>query len=94
MSLGYCDIFGYKSEMHIQQGGKSPVREELLEPIAQGIRNNTMASRIGYLIKKLDEVLAWEAAQHINENCCRPPLEHRELLSIFRSISKRERRNG
>ena len=73
---------------------KSPVREELLDPIAHGIRNNTMASRIGYLIKKLDDTLAWEAAQHINENCCRPPLEHRELLGIFRSISKRESRNG
>ena len=73
---------------------RSPVREELLKPIAEGMRNNKMASRIGYLIKKLGEPIAWEAAQHINQNCCKPPLEYRELLSIFKSIAMRERRHG
>jgi hypothetical protein len=73
---------------------RSPVREELMDIITEGSRNNTMASRIGYLIKKLDTDLAWEAAQHINATCCKPPLDHRELENTFRSILKRDTRNG
>ena len=73
---------------------RSPVREELMDIITEGRRNNTMASRIGYLIKKLDADLAWEAAQHINATCCKPPLDHKELENTFRSILKRDTRNG
>ena len=73
---------------------RSSVRDELLDPILEGHRNTTLASRIGYLIKKLDGELALQAAHHINETCCKPPLGHRELEGIFRSISNRERRHG
>lgn len=73
---------------------KSNVRYELLEPINQGQRNNKMASRIGFLLKKLDPARAWKAAEHINTKCCKPPLDHRELDRTFRSILKRELRNG
>jgi hypothetical protein len=73
---------------------RSPIREELMDPILEGSRNSTMASRIGYLLKKLDDSLAWQSAQHINQTCCKPSLGHRELESIFRSILKREKRNG
>ena len=73
---------------------RSPIRKELLDPVVEGKRNTTMASRIGYLIRKLDVDLAWDAAQHINAKCCKPPLPLRELERTFRSILRRELRNG
>ena len=73
---------------------RSPVREELLDPVIRGSRNNSMAKRAGYLIHKLNAELAWEAMQHINETCCKPPLKFRGLERIFRSILKRNLRNG
>ncbi|HAB44687.1 MAG TPA: hypothetical protein DCE20_00560 [Gammaproteobacteria bacterium] len=33
-------------------------------------------------------------AEHINDECCKPPLSQRELEGIFLSILKREMRNG
>lgn len=72
---------------------KSQAGEQLLDPIFEGNRNNTMASRIGYLIKKLDPIVALDAAIHINKTCCKPPLEDRELFRIFHSILRREVRN-
>tara|TARA_B110000208_G_C11770584_1_gene430172 strand:- start:774 stop:1592 length:819 start_codon:yes stop_codon:yes gene_type:complete len=85
---------GAKIEDHYDTGWKrSPVRDELMDPIFEGCRNSTMASRIGYLLKKLEPGLALKAAQHINEECCKPPLEERELRGIFHSILKRELRN-
>ena len=65
-----------------------------MDPVEAGSRNNTMASRIGYLLRKLDEDLAWAATQKINEECCKPPLSYNELQRTFRSILKRELRNG
>jgi len=73
---------------------RSPIRKELMDPVEAGSRNNTMASRIGYLLRKLDEDLAWAATQKINEECCKPPLSSNELQRTFRSILKRELRNG
>ena len=73
---------------------KSNVRNELLGPIEQGQRNNKMASRIGFLLKRFDPEQAWKAVEHINTKCCKPPLDHRELDRTFRSILKREMRNG
>lgn len=73
---------------------RSPVREELLDPVIKGNRNNTMAQLGGYLIRKLDKDLAWKAMQHINETCCKPPLKFRELERTFRSILKRDLRSG
>ena len=73
---------------------KSNVRNELLEPIEQGQRNNKMASRIGFILKRLDPKQAWKAVEHINTKCCKPPLDHRELDRTFRSILKREMPNG
>lgn len=81
-------------DVYLMSHRRSPVRDILMDPILQGSRNNTMASRIGYLLKKLEQGLAWEAAQHINQESCKPPLDERELHSIFRSILKREMRNG
>ena len=91
--LRYC--MGVKLEDNYFTGcRRSNVRNELMKQISEGFRNNSMASRIGYLLKKLDENLAWEAAQHINEECCKPPLDYNELQRIFHSILKKEMRNG
>ena len=72
----------------------SGVKNQLMDPIYEGSRNDTMTSRIGYLIKKLEPSKALKAAQHINEVCCKPPLDDRELTRTFNSILKREIRNG
>jgi len=86
---------GARIEDHYETGWKrSPVRNELMDPIFEGCRNNTMASRIGYLLKKLEPGLAFKAAQHINDECCKPPMDERELRGIFFSILKLEMRNG
>jgi hypothetical protein len=72
---------------------RSPIRKELMDLVEPGRRNTTMASRIGYLLRKLDEDLAWSATQKINDECCKPPLNYNELQRTFRSILKREKRN-
>ena len=87
-------VTGIKSENHYPMRGKSNVQKELLDPIPEGQRNTKMASRIGYLLKKIDHKSAWEAAEHINNTCCKPPLELREVERTFRSILKREMRHG
>ena len=85
---------GTKSEHKCPHGTNRPsVRDELLHPIFEGARNSAMASRIGYLLKKLEPSLALKAAKHINEECCKPPLDERELRRTFNSILKREMRN-
>ena len=73
---------------------KSSVGGVLLDSISEGQRNTLMASRIGYLLKKMDADRAWKAAKHINENCCKPPLPKRELERTFCSILKRDARYG
>tara|TARA_B100001093_G_scaffold490443_2_gene529479 strand:- start:282 stop:1055 length:774 start_codon:yes stop_codon:yes gene_type:complete len=77
-----------------RSGSKSRVSSEMLTEIPEGQRNCSMASRIGYLLKKMDADRAWKAAKHINENCCKPPLPQRELERTFCSILKREARYG
>jgi hypothetical protein len=73
---------------------RSNARVELMDIITEGSRNATMTSRIGYLLKKLVPDVAFAAAEHINDECCKPPLSQRELEGIFLSILKREMRNG
>lgn len=86
---------GAEIEDHYETGWKrSPVKDQLIDPIYEGCRNSTMASRIGYLLKKLEPGLALLAAQHINDKCCKPPLDERELRRTFNSILSREMRNG
>ena len=77
-----------------RSGSKSRVSSEMLTEIPEGQRNCSMASRIGYLLKKMDADRAWKAAKHINENCCKPPLPQRELERTFCSILKWEARYG
>lgn len=73
---------------------KSSVGGVLLDSISEGQRNTIMASRIGYLLKKMDADRACKAAIHINENCCKLPLPQQELERTFCSILKREMQKG
>ena len=85
---------GAEIDDHYSTGWKrSPVRNELMDPVLEGGRNDAMAARIGYLLKKLELSLAWEAAKHINNECCKPPLDERELQRTFNSILKLEMRH-
>ena len=70
---------------------RSSIKKDLMSLVSEGSRNSTMASRIGYLIKKLDQETAWRAAVHINNKCCKPPLPDRELERTFQSILCRGR---
>jgi putative DNA primase/helicase len=90
-----------KRIMGHQQGAseyakKHLVRCELLSPIAEGERNQQLARRCGYLIKKLGVSMCYQVhlyLHEINQNCCQPPLDAREVDTIVRSIAKREARH-
>ena len=75
-------------------GSKSNVSSEMLTKIPEGQRNCSMASRIGYLLNKIHPEKAWSAARHINNRCCIPPLDEKELKQVFFSILKRDTRHG
>ena len=77
-----------------RSGSKSRVSSEMLTEIPEGQRNCSMASRIGYLLTKMHPEKAWYATQHINNCCCKPPLEEKELRQVFFSILKRKVRHG
>ena len=67
------------------------VSSSILEPVSEGSRNETMASRCGYLFSRgygPEDVLAM--MERINRDCFHPPLDDRELLGIYNSIRKRE----
>lgn len=67
------------------------VSSSILEPVSEGSRNETMASRCGYLFSRgyrPEDVLAM--MERINRDCFYPPLDDRELLGIYNSIRKRE----
>lgn len=63
----------------------------VLDPVSEGSRNETMASRCGYLFSqgyKPDDVLVM--MERINRDCFHPPIDDRELFGIYNSIRKRE----
>ena len=65
----------------------------LLEPITEGARNETLTSIYGYLLAKgVNEKMAAIILHSINHSHCVPPLPDRELLTIIKSITERERR--
>ena len=72
---------------------RSEVRYHLMDPIPEGQRNTTMASRIGYMLKYREPDRVYKAATYINQHCCVPPLPEAELWKTFQSILKKELRN-
>jgi len=70
---------------------KNSTSSSVLDPVSEGSRNETMASRCGYLFSKgykPDDVLVM--MERINRDCFHPPIDERELLGIYNSIRKRE----
>lgn len=70
----------------------SSVAEEIDNPISEGSRNNELTRRCGYLFRKYSSDKVLDIMRHINQRCCNPPIEDRELYRIFCSIGKREGR--
>ena len=68
----------------------STIARELLRPIDQGARNNELTRRCGFLMKKYPPDTVLEMMLHINKTCFNPPLEEREVHTVFHSIRKRE----
>lgn len=77
----------------IERLGREPIDELIMRPWPQGERNANLTRAAGWVIATyaddpaavLDRVLA------INQRCCQPPLSMDEVLSIIRSLWKRER---
>ena len=65
---------------------------DLDKPISEGSRNNELTRRCGYLFRKYSSDKVLEIMRHINQRCCNPPIEDRELYRIVCSIGKREGR--
>lgn len=68
------------------------VRRQLSDPIPEGARNSTLASRCGTLCKVHGATFDWvvRALHEINACCCQPPLPPREVDGIARSIFRKE----
>ena len=75
---------------------KKGVGSELFSVITEGARNTELTRRAGYLIghKKLNPNDAFYALLDINQRCCIPPLDTKEVHHIIRSIHKRHLRHG
>jgi hypothetical protein len=83
------------SSIHCSQR-KIGIRQSLFEPIPEGERNSTLTRRLGYLlgVKKLNASEALRVLRKINQECCFPPLERKEVEGIVRSIQKRRSNHG
>lgn len=68
----------------------SAVAQELLRPTHEGSRNVELTRRCGFLMKKYKPETVLDMIHHINKTCFIPPLDAREVISVFNSIRKRE----
>ena len=75
-----------------KQSRTSQLGREINSPIFEGSRNNELTRRCGYLFRKYSSDQVLQIMRHINQRCCNPPIEDRELYRIVCSIGKRERR--
>jgi Bifunctional DNA primase/polymerase, N-terminal/Primase C terminal 1 (PriCT-1) len=77
----------------ITDGGATDWSEFAVSKIAEGSRNHSLAKLTGHLLRRyVDERLAVQLILSWNQTCCEPPLEHREVLAIVRSIATKELR--
>ena len=86
----YLDALNRVNQHSRGRQNRSSVSQNLMEPVGHGSRNVEMTRRCGFLLKKRSPADAWELLSFINRGCCEPPLDERELFSIFRSIKQRE----
>jgi len=71
------------------QGPDMPPRHQ--GPIPEGTRNTELASRAGYLHRKIpDDGMVRDLVHGINVQDCKPPLAHGEVETILKSILPRE----
>ena len=66
------------------------VSSRLLDPVLEGNRNDEITKRCGLLVSRYPATDALKMLELINQKCCQPPLDQRELNQIFASISKKE----
>ena len=81
---------GQKRSFKGSAGKKGSVSSRLLETIVEGNRNDEITKRCGLLVSRYPANDALKMLELINQKCCQPPLDQRELNQIFASISKRE----
>ena len=82
----------FKQNLRSKFHKTSLVAEEIDNPIPEGSRNNELTRRCGYLFRKYSSDKVLDIMRHINQRCCNPPIEDRELYRIVCSIGKREGR--
>lgn len=67
--------------------------EMLLDGCPEGGRNIFMTKVCGLILAgEIDKETAWVAVQYSNQIACNPPLELKELRTLFDSVNKREQR--
>jgi hypothetical protein len=91
-SLMLNEQSSFKQNLRSKFHKTSSVAEEINKPISEGSRNNELTRRCGYLYRKYSSDKVLEIMRHINQRCCNPPIEDRELYRIVCSIGKREGR--
>ena len=69
---------------------QKPLSSRLLDSIPEGSRNDEITKRCGLLLARYPANDVLKMLDLINEKCCQPPLDEREVSGIFASISKRE----
>ena len=69
---------------------QKPLSSRLLDSIPEGSRNDEITKRCGLLLSRYPANDVLKMLDLINEKCCQPPLDEREVSGIFASISKRE----
>lgn len=62
---------------------------EALGGVREGDRNNTLFKLAGYLLSKHPQDIAWALLTNANNNC-NPPLDDRELQTLFNSSLKKK----
>jgi hypothetical protein len=68
----------------------SEIRELITGGVDEGRRNDATTRIFGYLLRRLDPLIAVELIQLWNASHCRPPLPNEELRRIVNSIAGRE----
>ena len=69
---------------------QKPLTSRMLDFIPEGSRNDEITKRCGLLLARYPANDVLKMLGLINEKCCQPPLDEREVSGIFASISKRE----
>ena len=83
---------GYKRQFKGSGGTQRSVSLRLLDLVSEGNRNDEITKRCGLLVSRYAAHDALKMLELINQKCCQPPLDKREVHQIFASISKREGR--